>query len=134
MASALRQHAEIAPQIRYFLTTQQYIAPQSPGAADVGDSTLVFVGGYPGSIIVENSVTANYVDFGAGELLKDLGRSVTITDTTGRHLALYRQVQRVNGPASEGVGPTIGLDGPYGCFFVKVWAADGLGVYVARTG
>ncbi len=125
----------IPSQVRYFITTDSYDAPPSPGEADTGDATLVFINGYPGSTIVEGSVTANYVSFDANVLLKDLGRSVTITDTEGTHIARYRQVQRVNGPTTEGVGPTVDpYDGPYGCFYVKVWAADGQGVYVARTG
>jgi hypothetical protein len=135
MASVLRRHDMIMPQVRYFLTTDAYVAPGSPGVADVGDSTLVFIDGYPGSIIEEGSVVANYVSFDANVLLKDLGRSVTITNADGAHIARYRQVQRVNGPTTEGVGPTVDpYDGPYGCFYVKVWAADGQGVLVARTG
>jgi hypothetical protein len=134
MSSVLRHTDTIPAQIRYFLTTDSYAAPQSPGEADTGDSTLVFIDGYPGAIIEEGSVPANYVSFDAGVLLKDLGRSVILTNAAGAHLARYRQVQRVNGATTEGVGPAIGLDGPYGCFFVKVWSADGTGVLVARTG
>lgn len=134
MASVLRHNAEIAPQIRYFLTTQAYSPTEPVGTVDIEDAAIVFTAGYPGAIIEEGSVTASYVSFGSGALLKDLGRSVTLTDSTGKHVALYHQVQRVNGIASEGVGPAGSADGPYGCFFVKVWSADGEGVYVARVG
>jgi hypothetical protein len=135
MASVLRSYAQVPSQVRYFLTTDAYVAPGSPGVADVGDSTLVFIDGYPGSIIEEGSVVANYVSFGANELLKDLGRSVTITNAASAHIARYRQVQRVNGPTTEGVGPIVDTyDGSYGCFYVKVWSADGQGVLVVRTG
>lgn len=119
---------------RFFLTTQSYNAPPSPGYSDIGDATLAFPNGYPGTVVVEGSVTANYVSFFQGELLKDLGRQIKLVSSTGTHLATYREVQRVNGTSTEGVGPAQILDEAYGCFFVKVWSADGVGVNVVRTG
>jgi hypothetical protein len=69
----------------------------------------------------------------ATNLLKDMGRQITIYDaTTHLHLAVYRQVQVVNGIASEGVGGSAPAWGSN--YFVKVWAADGQGVAVIRTG
>jgi hypothetical protein len=67
-----------------------------------------------------------------GTLFKDMGRSLTVVDaTTGAHIALYRECQLVAG-GPEGVPedtPTYGAD-----YYVRVWAADGTGVAVARLG
>ena len=68
----------------------------------------------------------------AGELFKDLGRQITVLGTDdATHLALYRQVQLVSGATTEGV-PS---DADYSAnIYVRVWAADGLNVRVARLG
>lgn len=135
MSSIIRRIPQTPARVKYFLATQDYEAPPSPGYVDPGDSTLVFIDGYPGFIVEEESVSANYVSFLAGDLLKDLGREVVTVNSSGQRTARYREVQRVNGPTSEGVGDKVDpLDGDYGCFFVKVWSADGDGVYVVRTG
>lgn len=68
----------------------------------------------------------------SGTLLRDLGRSVIVTDAACNHLYRYRQVQLVSGSGSEGVGgvsPTWNSD-----FYVLVWAANGANVNVVRTG
>jgi hypothetical protein len=133
--SALRAPSQIGPRIKYLLTIAAYDPPEPEGDIDPGDSALTFDNGYPGAVVVEGSVVANYVDFAAGELLKDLGRQITLVDSAGKHLALYREVQRVNGASTEGVGGLVDpADGPYGTFFVEVWSADGQGVKVVRVG
>lgn len=135
MSSVLRSHDLIPPQIRFFLATESYDPPEPTGFIDPGDSAITFPNGYPGTIVVEESMTVNYVAFSQGALLRDLGRTVVVVDSANRHIALYREVQRVNGASTEGVGgPVDPLDSAYGCFFVKVWSADGQGVYVVRTG
>lgn len=134
MSSVLRHADTIPAQIRYFLAIEDFNPTEPVGRIDISDPAVVFEGGYPGTIVVEETLTAAYPGFSAGNLLKDLGREFILVNTAGVHLARYRQVQRVNGPTTEGVGPAIGSDGPYGCFFVKVWSADGLNVYVTRTG
>lgn len=70
-----------------------------------------------------------------GKLFKDLGRSLTIYDSTldgDLHITTYRECQYINGPTTEGVPqsePTYG-----GNYWVRIWSADGIGVAVARTG
>ena len=68
----------------------------------------------------------------AGVLFKDMGRSLTVVDaTTGARIALYRECQLVAG-GPEGVpedSPAYGAN-----YYVRVWAADGKGVAVARLG
>jgi hypothetical protein len=134
MSSASRYPDQIPARVGYFRAIQSYISSEPVGSID-GDSAITFPNGYTSSIVLLDSIVVNYVDFAAGDLLKDLGRSVTIVDAEGRHIARYREVQRVNGSSTEGVGPIVDpLDSVYGCFFVKTWSADGQGVYVVRTG
>ena len=69
----------------------------------------------------------------AGQLFKDLGRQITVLSNTdaATHLALYRQVQLVSGATTEGVPD----DAAYSAnIYVRVWAADGQNVRVARLG
>ena len=135
MSSARRFPDQIPARIRYFRAILSYDPPEPTGAIDPGDSAITFPNGYAASIVREDSLTVNYVAFATGDLLKDLGRTVIIVDSEDRHLARYREVQRVNGTSTEGVGPVVDpLDSAYGCFFVKTWSADGQGVYVVRTG
>jgi hypothetical protein len=131
----LRSFSQIPVRTAFFLAFQAYIPSEQVGLVDPVDSAIVFPNGRPESIVVVDSVTVNYVGFSEGDLLKDLGRQVILVNAAGVHEALYREVQRVNGAATEGVGGIVDpLDGPYGTFFVKVWSADGLGVKVLRTG
>ena len=136
MSSSSRYPDQIPARAGYFRAIQSYISSEpEEGLVDPGDSAITFPNGYTSSIVLLESIVVNYVDFAAGDLLKDLGRSVTIVDAEGRHIARYREVQRVNGLSTEGVGPVVdSLDSAYGCFFVKTWSADGQGVYVVRTG
>jgi hypothetical protein len=75
---------------------------------------------------------ANVNQLTAGELFKDMGRQITVLaadDAT--HLALYRQVQLVSGATTEGVAN----DADYSAnIYIRVWAADGQNVRVARLG
>jgi hypothetical protein len=135
MSSVLRYPGQIPARIRYFLAVQSYTPQDQEGTIDSGDSAITFPDGYTASIVVEDSLTVNYVAFSTGDLLKDLGRNVIVVDSENRHIARYREVQRVNGADTEGVNGRVDpLDSAYGCFFVKTWSADGLGVYVVRTG
>jgi hypothetical protein len=133
MSSLLRRIQETPARVRYFLALETYPPSEPEGAAGIDDPTLVFET-YPGSILLENTVVAAYVPLTQHELLKDLGRQITIVNAAGQHIAKFREVQRVNGADTEGVGPATGGDGPFGTFFVKVWSADGQNVLVVRTG
>lgn len=130
----MRKFSQIPVRTKYFLTVGSFTPDPPAVGANYDDAALAFVV-YPGPI-VENGALLEvpYASFTAGSLLKDLGRQVVIVDADGKHLAVYRQVQRVNGADTEGVGPAISPDGPYGTFYVKVWSADGSGVLVVRTG
>ncbi len=67
----------------------------------------------------------------SGQLYKDLGREIVRYDTLAAgaiKLAVYRQVQKVAGVASEGVPASDAA------IYVKIWDAAGAGVGVVRTG
>lgn len=68
-----------------------------------------------------------YYDFVAGVLFRDLGRQITIVDAANITLALYRETMPMDNSLTEGVGT-------YQSIWVRVWAADGSGVRVARLG
>lgn len=123
--SAMRSFSQIPVRTAFFITTDSNV--ELTAAINYDDPGLLFPGGYPGPIVVDGSigpVPTPLPVFSAGTLLKDLGRSTTIVDTAGRHLAVYREVQRVNSATNEGVGAAGTNDGIYGTFFVKTWSAD----------
>lgn len=136
MSSTLRNFSQIPVRTKYFLTVSAFTQGQvTANPPNYDDPAIYFVNGYPGPIINENDMlSVTYPLFGTGKLLKDLGRQVTIVNDAGAHVAVYCEVQRVNGAGTEGVGPQVTPDGPYGTFFIKVWSADGSNVLVARTG
>ena len=133
--SSLRSFSQIPVRTTFFIATEDY-SGNSGVTLDSGDITLSFPNGYPGPIVVDGtSGSFIYPLVKKGRPLKDMGRSMTIVDTTGKHLAVFREVQRVYGAATEGVfsGGEAG-DAAYGTFFIKTWSADGNGVIVARLG
>ncbi len=74
-----------------------------------------------------------YTDVSQGQLLKDLGRVVTIYDpVTGAHLQLWRLVQKVQGATTEGVDGDITTG--YYTFYIKVWDSTGTVNLTSRTG
>ena len=132
--SSIRSFSQIPVGTKFFITTQEYDPIPSEGES-YDDPSISFSGGYPGAYIQDGSLgSVSYPAFIKGALLKDMGRSTTIVDAAGNHLAVYREVQRVRSAATEGVGGSDITDGPYGTFFVKVWGSDGNNVYVARIG
>jgi hypothetical protein len=89
------------------------------------------------TILADSEVTQPFCGppLGAGSLFKDMGRQVTVYDDSlpgSPHVATYRECQRVDGFQTEGV-PTIEA-GYQASFWIRVWAADGSGVVVARLG
>jgi hypothetical protein len=126
MSSAIRQHAQMNPMIRYFIPMEDI----SGVAILSGNSTK--------SLMTESDFLAateyeSYTDVSQGQLLKDLGRAVTIYDaTTGAHLELWRLVQKVQGALTEGVDGDV-TNGYY-TFYIKVWDATGSVNLASRTG
>lgn len=132
----LRAYAQIPARAKYFMyaagtdvsgnvpATSIFTLPVGSYADLTSMATATEVNAIPGFVTDVTPATG---------LLKDMGRQITIYDPTTRlHVAVYRQVQVVDGIASEGVGGSTPAWGSN--YFVKVWAADGLGVAVIRTG
>jgi hypothetical protein len=89
------------------------------------------------TILADSDVTQPYCGppLSAGELFKDMGRQVTVYDDTlpgSPHIATYRECQKVDGFQTEGV-PT-NEAGYRASLWIRVWAADGTGVFVTRLG
>lgn len=154
MSSTLRKFSQIPVRTKYLLG----VSDVSDGGQLV-DGELFGAGGASvirvtngaflsiGAVATTDEITAAAAAAGAnidvytgdrGSLLsilfKDMGRSITVYDPANgdAHIAVYRECQLVKGVATEGVpedSPLYGAD-----YYVRVWAADGLGVAVARTG
>lgn len=83
---------------------------------------------------VQDVMTATALDTAAtgaaianGRVYRDLGRQVTVHDAARRRVAVYRCVQEQLNVATEGVQNGTDL-------YVRVWAADGTNIGVARLG
>lgn len=60
----------------------------------------------------------------AGNVLRDMGKSVTLVDSDGQHVATMRQVQLMDGVNSEGV---VGSWDSVPITFVSTWTSDSVG-------
>ena len=141
MSSVLKSYSQIPVRAKYLIGIAA-AAAQKTGVGANGVSAFSLA---PGehinveSLAMAADVTAaasysGSVAVGAGKLFKDMGRQITVLDTDdATHLAVYRQVQIVDGAANEGVGGDES-NGFNANIYLRVWAADGLNVVVARTG
>lgn len=139
MSSAGRHFSQIEPRVRYFIGIAAGVETEgNPVSNNNSAFYLTSDNTYPGATalaadldpIADNvGITGNIL----GTLYKDMGRSITIVDSTGKHLALYRNVQIVSGANTEGVG---GSTTRYlANYYVLVWSAeDPDRVAVARVG
>ena len=134
----LRAYSQIPVRAKYLLA----VADASGGSTDdvIGENVKAFStapGEYMGigaiSTIEDISAAADVAvyDISAGDLFKDLGRQTTVYGADHSHLAVFRQVQKVEGAGTEGVCAAADR---CATIYVKVWSANGNGVVVARTG
>lgn len=143
MSSILRTFSQIPSQIRYFLGVEGGYFTDGNDVVTNECSIIRLNNGqaYPGAIalaadldpIFDDSLTGGGGQPMTGKLYKDMGRSITVVDSAGRHISVYRNVQFVNGPGSEGVG---GISPTWiSNIYVLVWSAGNPDhVVVARTG
>lgn len=144
--SAIRSLAQIPPSVKYlevvvnsgvYDPSKLYSYPAFTLAGSVADLGGSIVDSntvnqeISGTNIVNDIVLGTGGDYTVGTLFKDLGRQLLIVDARSNHIALFRQVQLVQGENTEGVG---GVAPSWNCLFVKVWSADGKNVCVVRTG
>ena len=126
MTSVIKRWSQIDTRIKFFNA--------------LGDVSGFTYDGFATDSIVSTTDAATYfntaIKINAFNILKDMGRTVTVVDTTvagSPKRAIYRQIQLVKGALTEGVGGTIANG--FNTFWIKVWADDGAGVArVARTG
>jgi len=132
MSSNLRTVAQIPARIKYLVAVAGTADCSNNLTADTCYAFTCSAGTFSESLISNVGLpTVSILNLNPGDLFKDLGRQVTIYDSGADkdHLVTYRQVQPVNGAGTEGVS------GAYTtATFVRVWAASGAGVRVARTG
>ena len=138
MSSARRAPSQIGVRVKYLIGINGSVNEDASGVAINGVPAIILPEGtYPGAVATAAEVEGiadydNYIPPSAGDLYKDMGRSITVVDADGNHLALYRNVQIVSGPGSEGVpdnSPSYDAN-----IYLRIWAADGLNVLVARLG
>lgn len=98
MTSVLRRYAQLEPRTKYFTVLADcagYTLNSNALSSPLMDVSS-FVATYT------NTVTFTYP---TGQL-QDLGRSITVYDSTitgSPHIAVFRQVMLVNGPGLEGI-------------------------------
>ena len=144
MSSVLRTFSQIPVRAKYLMVA----ASTGGNAVITGDASQVSAFTLaPGAFLTVTSVAtvaqveevavtgyAIFTDISGsnGALYKDLGRQITIYNPADHsHLAVFRQVQAIDGAETEGVCAAADRCAQT---FVKVWGADGLGVVVVRTG
>lgn len=64
-------------------------------------------------------------------IFKDMGRTITVYDSSGNHVSTYCECQRIGDTVYEGVMNETLYNATY---LVRTWAASGLNVAVARLG
>jgi hypothetical protein len=159
MSSTLRKFSQIPVRTKYLLgilagaegpdtTPGDLFGTGGASVIRVTNGTFASIGPVATTVDISDAITATGATATAafiglvpgptslvGKLFKDLGRQVTVYDAAlpgDLHIATYRECQLVSGAAVEGVPedtPLYGAD-----YYVRVWAADGAGVSVARTG
>ena len=133
MSSVLRRPAQIPARIPYFITvettdTEGGALADAPALDLSGATTVASLQTFVNVGDMATYFTA-HTTTGSGRLLKDLGQEIIIVDDDGNHVARYRNALIVNGASTEGIATVGG-----GNILVRVWAADGTNVVVARTG
>ena len=140
MSSTIRSPSQIGVRTKYLLAfADSSGARVSVDLNDIASFTLAPGTGAGNTIITIadlQNLGASARSVSKGELYRDMGRQILIVDDMGTHLTLYREVQLVSGPSTEGVDLEGTTPESYKAnIFVRVWAAEGgYNVVVARLG
>jgi hypothetical protein len=121
MTSVLRRYSQLDARTRYFVSGQAI-------------ETYFFLSGATTGVVDISDVSSNGPATVIGPLLKDLGRVVYVYDSSGYpttiesplHVATLRQVQEVNGIATEGVGGD--ATNSFGSYWIVTWQSGGGGL------
>jgi hypothetical protein len=134
MSSTLRSVAQIPARVKYLMAVadanSSSSVPTNAGCLGFTCAEGKFSEGLISNTVADAVTVLSSFNLNSGDMFKDLGRQLVIyDDTTKDHLVIYRAVQLVDGAGNEGV------PGAYETVrYVRVWAADGAGVRVARVG
>ncbi len=124
MTTWIRSPSEIPGRIQYMLavdTTHAWISNTNQFTSVLSETQF-------------NAEFSSLSSLSTGTLMRDMGKTLTLTNAAGLHIATLRRVQTVAGATTEGVPPNWDTDGQY---YVSVWGADPLSAYtttVVRTG
>jgi hypothetical protein len=129
MSSITHSPSQITTQSKFLIA----FAESDPNSMSISTSSAFRIS-LPWPIGIESRVNGDvlngegeYYDFVAGVLFRDLGRQLTVVDAENTTLALYRETMPMTNVETEGVGTPQSV-------WVRVWAAEGSGVRVARLG
>ena len=126
MSSVLRAPSQIPVRSKFLIAT----ANSARGNDDATSSAIALnADGMFESIMTAADVNTNFgaASFSAGALFRDLGRQVMIVDAAGAHVALFREAMPQATADAEGAALS-------GSVWLRVWAAAGDAVRVARLG
>lgn len=128
MSSALRSFSQIPVRSKFF------IAIDGVSGNDLSGDSVVDGISWPYSedsiIDVSQLVDLSQATVSKGDIFRDLGRQVLVVSGS-THVALYREAMPQKGVGSEGIDSATM---PNGSVWLRVWAANGSGVKVARLG
>lgn len=131
MSSTLRRFAQVPVRTGYFValsgTDGPYDLIDAPALALKEGVSLSDLNTFV--MIDDVADVLDFASFDGSALLKDLGQEIILVDSANNYYARYRNVLVVNGAASEGIAAPQTAN-----ILVRVWAAAGDNVLVARTG
>lgn len=125
MTSLIRVVSQIPAQLKYL-----YAVTNTNAWVPNTSTTVSSIFPYSDFASAFASITA----IPANSEMRDLGKFIVLTNSSGQHYALLRLVQTVNGPSSEGVPANWETGNTQ--YYVCTWSSDPvtINVTVARTG
>ncbi len=123
MTSTLATISQINPEVKYIFAvsiTKAWV-PTSKLSSYLYESDF-------------SSLFTGITDIPANTQMRDMGKFITVINTSGMHVATLRRVQTVNGPDTEGVPNNWNGNGQY---YVSVWTDTPISpfnVTVVRSG
>jgi hypothetical protein len=123
MTSELRSLSQIPARMKYLYAVGSTNAWVPTGQVNTILNTTQFASGF-----------STITDIPEDSLMRDLGKMITVVNTSGQHIAVLRLVQTVDGPFTEGVPDNWNTQGQY---YISTWCADPtsqFNVTVTRTG
>jgi hypothetical protein len=136
MSTQLRRIAQ-APAHAPVRTKFFLAVTDTSGNGTAGDTAVDMAVGDNMSIMTASEFTsaAGSTTISTGNLLRDMGRQITVIDTDGNHLYKYRNVQRINATGAGAEGVPSNYNTAASNVYVLVWSADSSKVpVVIRTG